>query len=128
MSDPGRDSTSARVSLIVTALIAAVFVVLAILLIPWHWLPGGHVDAVPATSVFTDAQIDRAERVSGMLRYAGWANLALGIALALVLGLTRAGARLVGRLPGRWWLQALLAAVVVTALTVLVQLPLSARN
>src|ERR1043166_5018048 len=99
--------TSRRISLAVVVLAGVTFAVLAAVLVPWHWLPGHHVEAVPARSVFTAAQIDRAEHVSALFRYSGWANLALGLLVALVLGLTRLGSRVVARLPGRWWLQVL---------------------
>ncbi|MFL6173810.1 MAG: M48 family metallopeptidase [Marmoricola sp.] len=118
--------TSAKVGLVVAILSGVAFVVLAALLIPWHWLPGQHVQAVPARSVFTAAQIDKAEHVSAMFRYSGWANLVIGIAAALVLGLTSLGARLVGWLPGRWWLKVLEGTAVLTAITLVLQLPLSA--
>ena len=122
--EPSR--TSVRLSLVVTILAGVGFVLLAAVLIPWHWLPGQHVEAVPARTVFSAAQIARAEHVSAMFRYAGWANLALALAVAMVLGLTPLGARLLGRLPGRWWLQVLQGAVLLTAITLLVQLPLDA--
>jgi len=117
---------SVPISLAVALVSGLAFVILAAVLIPWHWLPGQHVEAVPARTVFTAAQIHRAEHVSAMFRYAGWANLAVGLAAALLLGLTRLGSGLVRRLPGRWWLQVLEATVLLTAITVLVQLPLAA--
>ncbi|MFL6022565.1 MAG: M48 family metallopeptidase, partial [Marmoricola sp.] len=129
MSDQGPAGTSAgtsrRVSLVVVVVAGTAFVVLAAVLIPWHWLPGQHVEAVPAGSVFTPAEIDKAEHVSGLFRYSSWANLALGLAVALVLGFSRTGSRLVGRLPGRWWLQGALAVFALTAITMVVQLPLA---
>jgi STE24 endopeptidase len=121
MTEPSR-----RISLAVTILAGGGFVVLAAVLVPWHWLPGQHVEAVPARSVFTAAQIAKAEHVSALFRYSGWANLALGLVVALLLGLTRLGSRLVDRLPGRWWLQVLQATALLTALGVVVQLPLAA--
>lgn len=132
MSDSDRAGESvrpsSRISLMVVLVAGIAFVVLAGLLIPWHWLPGQHVEAVPARSVFTAAQIDRSEHVSALFRYAGWANLAIGLLVALSLGLTSMGSRLVARLPGRWWIQVLLAAVLLTILTFLVQLPLVVRS
>src|SRR3954453_14716796 len=130
MSDQGPAGTPAgtsrRVSLVGVVVAGTAFVVLAAVLIPWHWLPGQHVEAVPPGSFFTPAEIDKAEHVSGLFRYSSWANLALGLAVALVLGFSRTGSRLVGRLPGRWWLQGALAVFALTAITVLVQLPLAA--
>ncbi|HET6151870.1 MAG TPA: hypothetical protein VFE15_02885, partial [Marmoricola sp.] len=53
-----------RLSLVVAVLSALVFVVVAAVLIPWHWLPGQHVHAVPARSVFTAAQIAHDQHVA----------------------------------------------------------------
>ena len=132
MSDQARAGeptrTSVRISLILTLGAGVTFVVLAGLLIPWHWLPGQHVEAVPAGSVFTAAQIDRSEHVSWLLRYAAWGNLAIALLVALILGLTPLGSRMVARLPGRWWVQTIEAAVLLTGIGVLVQLPLAARG
>ncbi|HET6153073.1 MAG TPA: M48 family metalloprotease, partial [Marmoricola sp.] len=107
---------------------ALVFVVVAAVLIPWHWLPGQHVHAVPARSVFTAAQIAHDQHVAWLFRLPAWGNLALSMLVALVLGLTRWGGRFVSLLPGRWWVQVLLGTGVLTLLGVLVQLPLNIRS
>lgn len=104
-----------------------VFVILAAVLVPWSWLPGQSVEAVEARTVFTAAQIERNEHVSWMLRLPSWANLVIGLGLSIWLGFTRSGGRLLSRLPGRWWLQVVLGAGVVTGLGVLVRIPLSIR-
>ena len=77
-----------------------VLVVLGAVLVPWSWVPGGHVAHVPGSEVFTAAQLRRGQTYSSMQRHLGWASLAVSLALALVLGLTRLGARLVRLLPG----------------------------
>lgn len=119
---------SRRVSLIVAVLGGVAFVVLAAVLVPWHWLPGGHVQAVPADSVFSKAQIERGEHVSGMLRHTAWASLALGLVVALVLGCTRLGSRLVGAIPGPWPVKIALGTLAVSVIGALVVLPLSWRS
>ncbi|MFL6156772.1 MAG: M48 family metalloprotease [Marmoricola sp.] len=121
------DRAIRRAGLVVTAVAGVTFVVLAALLVPWHWLPGGHVRAVPARSVFTAAEISHDEHVSWLLRLPSWANLLLVLVVALALGLTRWGSRVVAALPGRWWAKAALGSGVLTAVAVLVQLPLAAR-
>ncbi len=125
MSEEPRPSV--RLSLAVAAIGGVAFVVLAAFLVPWDWLPGQDLTAVPASSVFSEAQIDRNEDISWMLRLAGWGNLALGLAVACWLGLTRAGARLVGRVRGPWWLVVLLGTGAMIALGTLAQIPLLAR-
>ena len=114
------------VSLVVVLASGIAFAVAAAVLIPWHWWPGQHVEAVPARSVFTAAQIDRSEHVAALFRYSGWGNLAIGLGVALVLGLTKAGSRLISHLPGRWWLQVLEGTAILTAVALVVQLPLAA--
>jgi STE24 endopeptidase len=118
---------SVRVSLVVTAVGAAVFLVLAAILVPWHWLPGGHVQAVPVGSVFTARQIARAEHVSGLLRHTGWANLAVGLVASMALGFTRLGPALMSRLRGPWVVQVLLGVGLIAAITALLALPFSWR-
>lgn len=118
---------SLRVSLAVCVASGVVFAALAAFLVPWDWLPGGQVDPVAADTVFTRAQIERGEHVSGLLRHTGWASLAVSLAVSLWLGFTRAGARLVGRLPGRWYVRAVLAIGLVTMLGSLATLPFGWR-
>src|SRR6266540_1391544 len=101
MTDP--TGPSLRLSLAVTLVAGAAFAVTAGLVVPWHWLPGGHVEAVPARQVFSTAEIARGEHVSGLLRHAAWGNLVISVLVAGVLGFTRLGSALVGRIPGGWW-------------------------
>jgi STE24 endopeptidase len=58
-----------------------------------------------------------------MQRHLGWASLAVSLVVALVLGLTRSGARLVGLLPGPWWVKALLGTLGLLVIGDLVTLP-----
>jgi STE24 endopeptidase len=116
-----------RLSLVISCLAATAFAVLAAVLIPWHWLPGQHVHAVAADSVFTPAQIARAERVSWMVRQSSWANLVLSLAVAGVLGFTRTGSRLMERLVGPWWWRVVLGTAAMSLVVTLVQLPFAVR-
>ncbi len=100
-----------------------VLVVLGALLVPWPWVPGGQLVTVRATEVFSADQLRRGEAFSSMQRHLGWASLAVSLALLLLLGLTRLGARLTRRLPGPWWVRALLATLAVLVLGALVTAP-----
>ena len=102
-----------RVALVVTAVGGIAFVVLAILLVPWHPVPGGTPDPVPAASVFTAEQIARAEDYSRWARIWSWSSLAVSLVVSCVLGFSRWGPRIVGRLPGWWWVRVVLAVAVV---------------
>lgn len=125
MSDQARPSV--RLSVVVCVLAATVFVVLAAVLIPWAWLPGQPVHAVPADSVFSAAQISRAERFSWMVRQSSWANLVLSLVVAALLGFTRTGSRLMARMIGPWWVRVVLGTAVVSLAGIIVQLPFDVR-
>jgi STE24 endopeptidase len=102
---------------------AVVFVVLAAVFVPWSWVPGGHVVHVPGSEVFTAEQLRRGHTYSTMQRHLGWASLAVSLVVALVLGLTRLGGRLVRLLPGPWWLRAPLGTLALLVVGNLVTLP-----
>jgi STE24 endopeptidase len=125
----GQDrSSGARTGLLVAAASGVVFVVIAAILVPWAWLPGETVHAVPAGQVFTHTEIVRDEHISWMFRLAGWGNLVISLAVSLWLGMTRTGSRLVAKLPGRWALKVVLGSGAVLLLGTAAQLPLDARG
>ncbi len=125
MSDDRRPDL--RVSLVVVAVTAVAFVVLAAVLVPWSWFPGGQVRAVSAESIFTPEQIDRAEEFSWLMRISGWGGLLVGLLVAFWLGLTTAGSRLVGRIPGPWVVKVVGGVGAVTLFGALSALPLAGR-
>lgn len=98
-----------RVAVGVVVVAGAAFLVLAALLVPWSPVPGGTPSPVPADQVFSPSAIERGEQVSGSLRTWGWTSLVVNLAVVGVLGLSVRVRSLVSRLPGRWWLQVLLA-------------------
>jgi STE24 endopeptidase len=122
MSEPV--GPSLRVSLAVTVVAGIVFAVVAALVVPWHWLPGGHVEAVRADDVFSAPEIARGEHVSGLLRHAAWGNLVIGLLVSALIGFTRLGSAIVGRLPGRWWLKVALGCLLVSLVGAVASLPL----
>ncbi|GAW52486.1 MULTISPECIES: M48 family metallopeptidase [unclassified Nocardioides] len=112
-----------RVALIVTAVGGIAFVVLAVLLVPWHPVPGGTPSPAAADSVFTPAEIARAEDYSQWARVWSWSSLGVSLVIACVLGFSRWGRRLVGRLPGWWWVRVLLGVTLVELVGRVVTLP-----
>jgi STE24 endopeptidase len=122
MIEPPRPSL--RLGLAVTVVAGVAFAVVAAIVVPWHWLPGGQVRAVPASQVFTPAEIARGEHVSGLLRHAAWANLVVSLLVAGLLGFTPLGSRLVARIPGRWWAKVVLGCLGVTVVGAIASLPL----
>ncbi len=101
-----------------------VMVVLGAVLVPWSWVPGGDLVPVRGSEVFTAEQLRRAEAYSSAQRHLGWASLAISLGIALLLGLTRLGSRLIRRIRGPWWLRALLATLAVLLIGALVTAPL----
>jgi len=112
-----------RVALVVTIVGGLAFVVLAALLVPWHPVPGGTPDPVPAGSVFTAEQIARGEDYARWARIWSWSSLAVSLVVSCVLGFSRWGPRLVGRLRGWWWVRVVLAVVAVVLVGRVITLP-----
>lgn len=119
-----------RVALCLALLLAALAVALA-LTVPWTVLPGADLQT-DALADFTPEQLAREVAFHEALRPTSYAALAVGFAVAALLGLTRAGARLVTAvarpLGGGWVWQVLLGTLALTALGRLATLPLSARS
>jgi STE24 endopeptidase len=115
----------ARRPAVVTMLVAAcVVAVLAVVLVPWSWVPGGHLVPARASDLFTPAQVRRAEDYARVQRALGWTSYGLSLVLLLVLGLTPLGGRLVRRLaPRRWWLAVPTGAGLVLVLERVVTVP-----
>ncbi len=76
------------------------------LVVPWDWVPGGDLRPLAASEMFTSAEVDRAEEFSSVRRHLGWASYFFSLVFALVLGLTPLGSRLLRRVQGRlpWWI------------------------
>lgn len=97
-----------RVALGTVFIGAAAFVLIATWAVPWSAVPGGMPNPVPADSVFTDAQVARAEDFSRWARVWSWSSLAVSVAVACWLGFGTRGRRLAERTRGPWWLRVVL--------------------
>ncbi|MCA1983958.1 M48 family metallopeptidase [Nocardioides nematodiphilus] len=116
-------STVRRLPVAMTAAAAIAFIVLAIVLVPWHPYPGGALRAPGVDTVFTAEQLQRATTYSHVARWVGRTSLLVSLAFACVLGFTRFGPAVARRLPRPWWLRALALVVLVTVLGRIVTLP-----
>ena len=96
-----RPVPSVRTVAAAVAVVGAVcFVTLAVVLVPWHPVPGGGPSTLPAPdTVLSPEQLARAEAYAGPARWLGWSSLLVSLVVVCWLGFTEAGARLVGRLP-----------------------------
>lgn len=112
-----------RAAVAATLVGAVVVLALAAWLVPWQPVPGGAPPPVPAASVFSDAEIRRAEHHAAVARSWSWLSLAVSLLLACWLGFGRRGRALVGRLHGPWWWRVVLAVTALELLGRLVTLP-----
>ncbi|MFG2055748.1 M48 family metallopeptidase [Micromonospora sp. NPDC048930] len=117
-------------ALLTLAGLAIALVVAGALLIPWHRPPAPRADQVAALRSLPVEQVARGRAFHGALRPAAWSALAVGLVVALLLGVTPAGARLValaGRPFGDHWIaQAVLGGLAVLLLADLLTLPFAA--
>lgn len=118
-------SPDRRVAWWVTVVGAVAFVVLAVVLVPWQPVPGGSVTPVEPGSVFTGAELARAEDYAWWARAWSWTSLVVSLVVAGLLGFTPLGRRLVQRLRGPWWVRIILAVVAIELVGRLATLPFS---
>jgi STE24 endopeptidase len=92
-------------------------VVLAALVVPWDWTPGSPMPPVDPTAGLPAGTLARISAYSDRATALGLGATAVSLLVALLLGLTSWGSRLVDRLPGaRWWPLRVLVAVLALAL------------
>jgi STE24 endopeptidase len=118
-------SHQGRIALGTTLIGLALFVLLATWLVPWDPVPGRTPDPVPADSVFTPDQIQRAEDYTRWARVWGWSSLAVSLGVACWLGFSARGRRLADRMPGPWWVQVILVVAALEVIGRIVTLPLA---
>jgi len=125
---------SSRSALVLTFFVLA-FALLVVVLVwtPWTTLPlhgAAAVRAVPSRD-FTAAQLAKENAYHAAVRPPAYLSLALGLVVAIVLGLTPLGARIVSAvaapLGGGWGWRVLLGTIALTAIGRLVVLPFDAR-
>ena len=118
-------SLNRRAAWITAGVSLLVLVVLAAVLVPWEWVPGGELRPAAPLDVFTPEQIARAEEYASIRRYLGWASYAVSLLVVGLLGFTSLGARLLRRLFGarRWWLAVPGGVLIVLLIGRLVTLP-----
>lgn len=117
-------------AVVVLAVLVVLGAVTAAFLIPWHAAPAPRADQVAALRGLPADAVTRGRAFHADLRPGSYLSLAVGLIVALLLGLTPLGARIV-TLCGRpfhdhWIARALLGGLVVVFLAALVTLPLSA--
>jgi len=121
----GGTGLARRPALVAVVLSFCTVGVLAAVLVPWAWVPGGHLVPVPASSLFTPAQIHRAEDYSWWQRGLGWTSYVVTFVVLGWFALSRRGVSVLHRVVDarRWWTAVLLATLVVLAAERLATLP-----
>jgi STE24 endopeptidase len=121
---------SSRTALVATLVVLGLVLLAAVaLLVPWRPLPlhGLAPTPVDAERDFTAAQIAREEAFHAAVRPPAYVSLGVGLLVAVMLGLTPAGARLVSAiaapLGGGWWARVLLGTVALTLVVRALTLP-----
>lgn len=116
-----------RLSAAVTLAVLLVALGLALAVtVPWSPLPGAMLIGDAARD-FTAAERAREVAFSSAIRPPAYASLVVGLVVAVVLGVTPLGARLVALLPGRWQVQVVLATLALAVVGRLVTLPFGVR-
>jgi STE24 endopeptidase len=110
---------------LVGCLIAVLVTVL--LTVPFPVLAGAH-PHLDVTRDFTAGQIAREQAYHSAIRPPAYLSLALSLIVAGLLGVTRLGSRLVGRLPGHWTVKAIGGTVLVLALGQVATLPFDVQT
>ncbi len=122
--------TSPRVGVADPGRLTVALVVLAALLIPWHRPPAPRADQLAALGDLPAEQVAKGREFRAALRPGGYAALAVGLLVALALGLTPLGSRLIELVArpfgGHWAAQAVLGGLAVVLVADLVTLPFAA--
>lgn len=116
---------------VVTLVVLLIALVVAVLvLVPWHRPAAPRADQLVALRDLPAEQVARGREFRAALRPGSYGALALGLAVALLLGLTPLGAKLVemcGRpFGGHWVARAVLGGLAVVLVADLVTLPFAA--
>ncbi|MBO4209284.1 M48 family metallopeptidase, partial [Micromonospora echinofusca] len=117
-------------AMLVFAALVVTLVAVAALLIPWGRPPAPRADQLAALGELPQADVDRAREFRATLRPGTYGALVVGLLVALLLGLTPLGARLVefaGRPFGdHWTARAVLGGLAVVLVADLLTLPFAA--
>ncbi|HET7387876.1 MAG TPA: M48 family metallopeptidase [Nocardioidaceae bacterium] len=115
----------ARRPAVLTAIVAAIaLIVIAAIFVPWDWVPGGRLSPMPTSKLLSPPEIAKIDNYNTVRRWLGWSAYFVSLAVALLLGFTSWGARLVRRIGGRfwWWIAVPLGALALLVIGRLVML------
>ncbi len=114
---------------VLTVLIIAL-AILTVTLIPWRESPAPRADQLIALHSLPQAQVERGKDFTAALRPSSYGSMVVGLVIALVLGFTPLGARIVTGVArpfgGGWVAQALVGGLVIVFIGSLLTLPFGA--
>ncbi|GAA5184018.1 M48 family metallopeptidase [Rugosimonospora acidiphila] len=97
----------------------------ALVMVPWRSVPAPRADQLDALRELPADQVSRGRAFHAELRPATYASLAIGLVIALVLGLTSLGAKVVMLFGGNWAARAALGGLAVLLISSVLTLPFS---
>jgi STE24 endopeptidase len=119
-------------ALIALAVLVVAIAVTAAVLVPWHEAPAPRSDQLAALRSLPADQVARGRSFTAALRPGTYGSILVGLAVAVVLGLTPLGAHIVTAVArpfgGGWVARALVGGLVILFIATLVTLPFSARQ
>lgn len=111
----------------VTLIVALIGLAVAVaLLVPWHRPPAPRADQLAALSQLPADRVAQARELRGELRLISYPGMVVSLVVALLLGMTPLGARLVGAVPGPWLVRVLGGGLLVLLVAEVVTLPFTA--
>lgn len=117
------EAVSARgVAFAVLAVGLVLFVVLAVVRVPWQPYPGGPLQPPAADAVFTRAQVSAMEAYSSFARLWSRSGLVASVLVACIIGFSPLGRRLMALARGPWWLRVVEGVVALEVISALAAL------
>jgi STE24 endopeptidase len=124
--------TSVGWATVVAVVLGITTAIVALVRVPWSAPPAPRADQLAALADLPADAVARGREFRRALRPASYASLALGVVVALALGLTHAGSAIVTAvgqpLGDNWFTQALIGGFVVVLIGEVVTLPLAVRR
>lgn len=118
--------TPRTAALLVLAVLIVAAGVAALSLVPWRSAPPPRADQLDALRELPPEEVARGRAFHSDLRPATYASIGVGLIVAVVLGLTPLGARLVALFGGNWAVRAAVGGLAVVLISSVVTLPFGA--
>jgi STE24 endopeptidase len=108
-------------AVLLVALAAAITI-----LTPWHRAPAPRADQLAALASLPPDRVATAKDLHRELRFSSYPSMLIGLVVALIIGLTPLGAKIVNAVPGPWPVKAVLGGLLVVLIGEAISLPFAA--